>query len=117
MPKCKYQPGDQVNNWTVIDYDSPTRTYRVMCKCGRICRHQTTRLGKTDSCEHCRRSYQTTESLIGERFGCRVVIAEIGKAYNRQRVFLVDCDCGLEHKCRLSNLLTRPKQCRLNPDA
>jgi hypothetical protein len=115
--KRKYQPGDQVNSWTVINYDPTTQTYRVMCKCGLVCNYQTVRLSKTQCCEYCLRGYKRTDSLIGERFGCRVVIAEIGKTSNRQRIFLVDCDCGREHEFTLDYVLRARKTCLIKPDA
>lgn len=99
--KRRFEIGDQVNDWTVIDFHAPK--YEARCKCG-------TRklLSATDLSDHmhCMKCSRTLSIEPGQRFGCSVVLKELPRG-KWERLFLVDCDCGSTHSLGRKTLLSR----------
>lgn len=112
----KYRTGEQIGSWTIIDYDPTTYHYRVMCACGYTGARTASNIKAYPRCSSCGNNVVSEDKLIGERFGVRVVIAEIDKR-NGKRYFLVDCDCGREHEMPLHKLKLSPSRCLFKPDA
>jgi hypothetical protein len=103
--KRKYALGDQVNSWTVINYDWSRypSSYEAMCKCGFRRWITCTDLIYVRSCRRC----TTGEKIIvGDRFGPSVILKELPRV-KYGRMFLVDCDCGSTHALLLKTLKNR----------
>lgn len=91
-------PSQKFGKRTVIAQEGRTRngqkTYRVRCECGKedivACADLT--FGKALSCNYCPLDYP----LIGEKFGRRTIIADMGVDVDGRRLYKVKCSCGQE---------------------
>lgn len=117
MANYKDLSGLRFNHWTVIerDFDS-IRDIRWKCRCDCGAIHsvigQQLKNGKSKSCKICSIKYrrekhieklQTTETLVGKRFG-RLIVVDFGGMKTRksgercveEAYWLCKCDCGRE---------------------
>lgn len=109
--------GKQFGRWTVLSVAPKYKNDKTYCECQCSCEKHTKKMvyknsllkGESQSCG-CLRSELTQErcrvNRVGERFG-NLTIREMLYGYKDGATYcLCDCDCGKEHICRLSNLVS-----------
>ena len=109
--------GMQFGRWTVLDVVKKYKNGKTYCKCQCSCEKHTIKMvyknsllkGESQSCG-CLCSELKKERArsnhIGERFG-NLVVKDMLYQYRGEKTYcLCDCDCGNEHTCSLSNLIS-----------
>lgn len=109
--------GMQFGRWTVLDVIKNYKNQKTYCRCQCTCEKHTIKmvyknsLLKGDSrscgclCDELKKE-RARSNRIGERFG-NLVVREMLYQYRGEKTYcLCDCDCGVEHICSLSNLIT-----------
>ena len=111
-----YQPGEIVNNFTIIKKLNKVlekgvkkekhNTYLAECKCGKTTRLNDGRISqiKTDNQHHCKWCLvqDRINSYVGKQFGCFTVVKLSNKVLPRgESLFECECECGhVSHKCQ-----------------
>lgn len=109
--------GMQFGRWMVLDIVKKYKNQKTYCKCQCSCEKRTIKMvyknslltGESQSCGCLRKELQrerVRSNHIGERFG-NLIVREMLYQYRGEHTYcLCDCDCGEEHICSLSNLIT-----------
>lgn len=109
--------GRQFGRWTVLDVVKNYKNGKTYCRCVCSCEKQTVKMvyknsllkGESQSCGCLSRELaqeRQRSNRVGERFG-HLVVKEMLYNYKGEKTYcLCDCDCGNEHVCSLSNLVT-----------
>ena len=109
--------GMQFGRWTVLDVVKKYKNGKTYCKCQCSCKKHTIKMvyknsllkGESQSCG-CLcgelKKERVRSNHIGERFG-NLVVKDMLYQYRGEKTYcLCDCDCGKEHTCSLSNLVS-----------
>lgn len=109
--------GLQFGRWTVLDVIPRYKNGKTYCKCKCSCSKKTIKMvyknsllkGESQSCgclkkELAQEYYRSNR--IGDRFGSLVIKKMLYNYKNEKTYCLCDCDCGNEHICSLSNLVS-----------
>lgn len=109
--------GRQFGRWTVIAVVKKYKNGKTYCQCQCSCEKHTIKMvykhsllkgeSKSCGCLSVELAQQRERSnRVGERFG-NLVVKEMLYQYRGEKTYCVcDCDCGNEHVCSLSNLVT-----------
>lgn len=109
--------GLQFGRWTVIDVIKKYKNGKTYCKCQCSCEKHTIKMvykhsllkGESKSCGCLNREMiqeRSRKDRVGERFS-HLVIKKMLYQYRGEKTYcLCNCDCGNEHICSLSNLIT-----------
>lgn len=114
--KPKPEIGNRYGRWVVTgEAGNDRRSQRmlaVVCACGtkRVVAAPLLRNGRSRSCGCLARDRYKT--LIGKRFGRRVVIGDAGRDSHGRRLLLVLCDCGRTATLNASNIRGSRSSCR-----
>lgn len=109
--------GVQFGRWIVLDVIPKYKNDKTYCKCQCTCERQTIKMvyknsllkGESQSCgclrkELAQKHYR--QNRVGERFGNLVVKKMLYNYKNEKTYCVCICDCGKEHVCSLSNLVS-----------
>lgn len=103
--------------WTVLDVIKNYKNGRTYCKCQCACEKHTIKMvyknsllnGKSKSCGClCAelKKERARSDRVGERFGNLVVTKMLYQYRGEKTYCMCNCDCGSEHICSLSNLIS-----------
>lgn len=107
----------QFGRWTVLDVIKKYKNGKTYCQCQCSCEKHTIKMvyknslqkGESQSCgclcEELKKE-RARSNRVGERFGKLVVKSMLYQYRGDKTYCLCDCDCGKEHICSLSNLIS-----------